>query len=510
MATRTRTVVFTDLANYTASVGRADREALRNLIARHEELVAPVLQRYGGNVVKNLGDSYMALFPAATDAVRAALDLVETIPEQGQFSIRVGIATGDVEVIDGDAFGEAVNLASRIISKTPDAEVWMSLGTHVCMNQSEIPWDRVGSFALKGLPGEQEVFRAVPRTRAWLPEVIKEAALEHRLVRIAAGDPLPSLPPNPVILLEGFQPGSGELQNVVDRLPVVDPAALWLQTFTIAPSDRFGWQVDGRGVLVGDADAINAAIEEVARPRRSTTGSDTIIFDMAATSMFELAMAGLALPAVPMSEVVSSYTYDLLADGRWVNRHSSAVGRIEVGPGGVTFQALQPGLVVGGRAARTGVSVQLADGDGISAPHGMVEFKSLEGRGYVGMLLSLPTGRLGIAPGQRAEVGREPGYPGLALPDRRGQDNIRWCVGHRAARARQSGFTLDRALAGRRQFAIEPGDSGTVQLIPLHPRCPTYLVNDGALRSVSRSAPMGAGDLVVVGTTVITLQEPEL
>ena len=84
--------------------------------------VAPVLQRYGGNVVKNLGDSYMALFPAATDAVRAALDLVETIPEQGQFSIRVGIATGPVVAgnVGGGgrqtytAHGDTVNMAARL------------------------------------------------------------------------------------------------------------------------------------------------------------------------------------------------------------------------------------------------------------------------------------------------------------------------------------------------------------------------------------------------------------
>ena len=509
MATRTRTVVFTDLANYTNSVLRADREALRNLIARHHELVTPTLVRYGGKVVKNLGDSFMALFPAATDAVRAALDLVETIPDQGQFSIRVGIATGDVEEIDGDAFGDAVNLASRIINKTPDAEVWLSASTHICMNQSEIAWDRVGRYALKGLPGEQELFRAVPKTRAWLPEVIKTAIRNDRLVRLAAGDPLPSLPPAPIILLEGFEPGSPSLQNVVDRLPVVDPASLWLQAFTIAPADRYAWTNEGRAILVGQRDAVESAIVEQAQPRRSSTGSDTIIIDMSSTSMYEVAMLGLALPAVPMSEVVSSYSYDLLADGRWVNRHASAVGRVQVDADGVSFVSLQPGIVVSGRTGRTGVPIDLVDGDEIAAPHGRIRFQQLDGRGYAGLLLSSPTGRLGMAAGQRAEIGREPGYPGLALPDRRGQDNIRWCVGHRAARARQSGFTLDRALAGRRQCAIEPTDTGA-ELVPLHPRCPTYMVQGGALRSVKTSASIVAGDLVVVGTSVITLQEPEL
>ncbi|MFO0007010.1 MAG: adenylate/guanylate cyclase domain-containing protein, partial [bacterium] len=98
--------------------------------------MAPVLEQHGGRIVKNLGDSFMALFPSATDAVRASLELVEAVRE-GSMNLRVGMATGDVEVIDGDAFGENVNLASRILSRTPEGEVWFSHATLLCMNQSE-------------------------------------------------------------------------------------------------------------------------------------------------------------------------------------------------------------------------------------------------------------------------------------------------------------------------------------------------------------------------------------
>ncbi len=407
MATRTRTVVFTDLANYTASVGRADREGLRNLIATHEKLVAPVLEKYGGRIVKNLGDSYMALFRAATDAVRAALELTETIPAQGGFSIRVGMATGDVEVIDGDAFGECVNMAARIESKTPEAEVWMSKATLLCMNQAEIAWERVGRFELKGLPGESELFRAVPNDKAWLPEPVRAAAQEARLVRIQVGDPLPPLPPNPTILLEGFTPGSPALRGVVDRLPVVDPASLWLQVHTIAPSDRHAWQQSGRGLVIGQRGPVEAALTEAARPQRST-GSDTIILDITGSAEMELVIAGLALPAVPMSEVVAAYTYDLLADGRWVNRSDAAVARVEVTPAGVSLRSLTSGVLLHGRQMRPGQPAPLSDGDVITAPAGAVRYHDLRARGYAGLLLSDMLGRLGLAPGQVAEVGREP------------------------------------------------------------------------------------------------------
>ncbi len=507
MATRTCTVVFTDLANYTASVGRSDREGLRNLIAMHEKLVAPVLERFGGRIVKNLGDSYMALFPAATDAVRSSVELVDTIPNKGTgLSIRAAMATGDVEVIDGDAFGEAVNLAARLLSRTPDAEIWMSAATHLCMNLAEIAWEPVGRHTLKGIASEVEVFRAVTATRAMLPEPVSEAVRTGRLVRIQRGDPLPALPPRPIILLEGFVPASPPLRDVVDRLPVVDPASLWLAAYNIPPGDRIEWQKAGRGLVIGQPAGIDRAILETARPR-ATAGTDTIILDGNSSFAGEIMMAGLALPSVPMSEVVAGYTYDLLSDGRWVNRSDSSVARVDVSTDTVALTMLAPGVTLAGRQMSPGKPVILEDGDRISIGSGLITYRALHQKGYAGLLISDSLARLGVMAGQQAEVGREPNYPGLALPDRRGQDNVRWCVGARAARARESGFTLDRALAGRRHCAFCAGPGG-VSVVSLHERCHTYVLADGRLDIVASSRPVEPGDLIIAGTSVIELLEP--
>ncbi len=507
MSTHTRTVVFTDLANYTQSVGRADREALRKLIAEHEKTVAPVIERHNGRVVKNLGDSFMALFGSATDAVRAGVDLVEMVSVEGAFSLRVSMATGDVEEIDGDAFGDAVNLAARINSKTPAGQVWFSEATHMCMNQAELAWEPAGRFTLKGIVGETQVFRAVPGNRAWLPEPVTQALRTNRLVRIKRGDPLPALPPDPVILLEDFLPGGDALRDVVDSLPVVDPAALWLCSYNIPPADRERWLRAGHGLCIGQRGAVDRAIQETRRPPTHTTSADTIILDVSGTSVLELVMAGLALPAVPMSEVVAGYSYDMLADGRWVNRSDQAVGRVDTSPDGVRFTALVPGMLVSGQQLLPGESMLLRGGEQIHAPSGTVHFKRVQGRAYMGLLVAETLSRLGIAPGQLAEVGREPNHPGLALPDRRGQDNIRWCVGSRAARARESGFTLDRALAGRRQAAVQLGSAGA-SVISLHDRCPTYIVEGENLEQVIGPRSTAPGDLIVTGTSVIAVREP--
>ncbi len=506
--TATRTVVFTDLANYTASVSRANREALRDLVHAHEVLVIPTIRRHQGRVVKNLGDSFMASFDAATDAVRAGLDLLER-GRDGGLSIRVGMATGDVEEIDGDAFGDAANLASRIIGRTPPDEVWFPESTFLCMNQAEIPWDRAGLHTLKGIPGEVSLFRAVPPHRAWLPEPVSAAARQGNLALVEKGAPPPVLPPAPIVLLVGFTAGSDTLAQAIASLPVLDPTAIWLVTYHVAPDDRHAWQVEaGHGLVIGTPRAVEEALAEERRQFTRDPGSDTIIIDTGTAAAATLAIVGLALPRVPIADVVAGYTYDLLEDGRWVTHADRALLRIDVTPGAVSLTALSPRVVADDHPVTAGEHVVLQDGIVVQAGDVRFEFHSAFDGPYVGFLVTRPSLQLPVSEGQQVELGREPGHPGLPLPDRRGQENVRWCAGPRAARARESGFTLDRALAGRRQSAVGV-QGGCCEVEALHERCPTWLWHgDGPLERVLGRRPASFGDHVVAGTTVIAIQPP--
>jgi hypothetical protein len=510
LATSTRTVVFTDLANYTQSVGRSDRAALRNLISEHEKFVVPILQRHHGNVVKNLGDSFMALFPSATDALRAGLEVVEEGLKTGGLLLRVSCATGDVEEIDGDAFGDAVNLSARINSRTPAGEIWFSESTRQCMNQSEIPWEAVGSFSLKGIAGDVSCYRAVTAGGCQLPPPVESAIKAGNLVRMKNGEQSPPLPPDPTLLFEGFEIGKPDLARVVDGLPVLDPARLWLSAYKLSPADRHSWEQSGRGLVIARSDAVNAAIVQCRQEViPQSAGSNTIILDMEAAAELDLVMAGMALPSVPLADVVAGYSYDLLPEGRWVNRSSRAVLRIDVTSGGVVAQSLSAGVTISGKTLSPSAKVPLTDGAEIhAAGTPPIRFHIQSDPTYAGLLVADTPMRMGVARAQVAEMGREPSHPGLALPDRSGQDNIRWCSGPRAARAREGGFTLDRALAGRRQAAVEIAPDGRTQIRSLHSRCPTWLFRDGQMNRVDGVDSVSMHDLVVTGTSVIAIRPP--
>jgi len=513
LATRTRTVVFTDLANYTARVARSDREGLRRILQEHEDLVGPVVARNGGRIVKNLGDSFMILFESATDALKAAFEVVRRVEDTGELSIRLALTTGDVEEMDGDAFGDAVNLASRILAKTPAGEIWFGPGARVCMNAAEIPWESLGRFSLKGVPGMKELFRAVPPNKAWLPERVRQAVEAGQVVRFARGSRPPMLAPNQVVLLEGFTPGSPALLEALDALPRIDPACLWLVTYNLASEDRNTWEEAGRGVVIATPQALEQAIQDALRAVTRTSGSDTIVLDVGVEADLELMLCGLALPSLAkVADVVASYFFDYVPEGRWVNKSDRSLLRVEVGPGGVLLRVLAPGVTVQGRAVPNGDELPLSHGTVIDTPAGQVVYEEAN-NGYEGLLLSDSDRRLSVVDGQVAYLGRSPEdhqVPALHFPERKGRDNIRWCSGPKAAGARQQSFTLDRALAGRTMASVRV-DGGSVLLSPLHPRLSTFVSRPGAkaLQVCDRPMSIQFGDRVVAGTTVVLVRRPE-
>lgn len=512
MGTRTRTVMFTDLADYTAAVSRSDREGIRRLLLAHEEIVRPSVDRFGGRVVKNLGDSFMCLFDAATDALRCALDILDVVERgQGGMRIRIGMTTGDVEEIEGDAFGDAVNQAARILGKANAGEAWFGPGTRLCMNAAEIPWEPVGRLSLKGIPGEVEVCRAVPLHACHLPEALVAALKRRRLVRVLRGQEVPSrLPREAQVLLEGFLPGSVALQEALAGLPVnLEPASIHLASYHLSPADRHAWVGSGRGLIIATPEALEQAILEASRNQRSRTGSDTLVLDLEAAPAAHLALAGLALPAVPLSDVVAAYGYDLHPDGGWCNEADAAILSVEVNPSGAWLRARAPGITLDGRTLPMDERRPLTDGARISARGVVMTYRALVD-GYVGVLLG-GVGRVApVHEGDTVEMGREPAAQGLPFPERRGAANVRWCPGSRASRARAGGFTLDRALAGRRQAAVTANSQGLI-LTPLHERCPTYLLRGSGdrLERLTESEPVRVGDHVVVGTTVVAIRSAD-
>jgi adenylate cyclase len=106
----------------------------------------------------------MFLFPEATGAVRAALEMTEGAPAAGLPPTHIGIHSGPVVFQDGDVYGRTVNVASRIADLAQAGDV---LTTEETMRQArgvEVGWVRIGATELDGVGKPVNLYRAVPPT----------------------------------------------------------------------------------------------------------------------------------------------------------------------------------------------------------------------------------------------------------------------------------------------------------------------------------------------------------
>jgi len=183
------TLLFSDIVDSTALSERIEPEVMRDVFARYRREAHAAVERYGGHVVKYLGDGVLAGFgyPQAHEddarrCVLAGLDLaagmaaaaIELEAEHGFApAVRIGIHTGRVVVADlgsGTArehdsiVGAAANLAARIQGEAPPGTVAISDVT-LAMVESDFEVRSLGLRSVKGVTREVEVF-VVARPRS--------------------------------------------------------------------------------------------------------------------------------------------------------------------------------------------------------------------------------------------------------------------------------------------------------------------------------------------------------
>jgi hypothetical protein len=154
----TANVMLTDTVGSTATLTRIGAEAADAERHRHDRLVGNVVGVFGGRVVKSTGDGTLALLPSADALVRAGSAVQEAAAAAG-LQLRVGVSTGDVVAENGDFFGEAVVVASRLCAVCPPGSVLIDATTVVVRGRRrEPPIERFAELALKGFDDPRETW----------------------------------------------------------------------------------------------------------------------------------------------------------------------------------------------------------------------------------------------------------------------------------------------------------------------------------------------------------------
>ncbi len=119
--------------------------------------IRAVIDQFRGREMATLGDGFLALFDGPARAVRAATSMDHAVADLG-LRLRVGIHTGEVEIVGGQARGLAVHTAARVASLAGAGEVIVSGTTHDLLEGSGLFLEPHGEHELKGLSGKRSLF----------------------------------------------------------------------------------------------------------------------------------------------------------------------------------------------------------------------------------------------------------------------------------------------------------------------------------------------------------------
>jgi class 3 adenylate cyclase len=139
-------------------------EVWTTTLGAHNRAVERHVAGARGTVVKFTGDGALATFDGPARAINCACAIRDAVADLG-LSIRAGLHTGEVEVVDGDVHGIAVHIAARIMALAAPGEVLVSGAIPPLVLGSRIMFDERGSHELKGVPDPWPVL-AVSDTRA--------------------------------------------------------------------------------------------------------------------------------------------------------------------------------------------------------------------------------------------------------------------------------------------------------------------------------------------------------
>src|SRR5260370_10427948 len=163
-------IMFSDIAGYTAIMGRDEQEGLEARNA-HRELLRTILPRFNGRLLGGLGDGALSSFHSAIDAVNCARAFQAATGNDPKLRIGVGIHGGDVFFADNTVIGDGVNVASRIVGLAEPGGICISERVYEeIRNQRGMTVRSLGQKTLKNVSRPIHVYQVVASDLIAQPE----------------------------------------------------------------------------------------------------------------------------------------------------------------------------------------------------------------------------------------------------------------------------------------------------------------------------------------------------
>ena len=115
------TVMFADVVGSTSLYKTLGDQKAQKIISHALDIASKIVSKYSGEVLKTAGDDILCSFNEANDAITAACIIHDTFSDNTVFkesplAFHIGIHSGSGIFVEGDVFGDATNVASRLTS----------------------------------------------------------------------------------------------------------------------------------------------------------------------------------------------------------------------------------------------------------------------------------------------------------------------------------------------------------------------------------------------------------
>jgi predicted ATPase/class 3 adenylate cyclase len=127
------TFLFTDIEGSTRR-WESDADAMRTALSAHDTVLRSVIDAHGGYLFKHTGDGVVAAFASP----KAAVDAAVAAQRELELPVRMGIATGEASLVDGDYFGAVLNRAARIMAAGHGGQILVADSTAGLLNGVEL------------------------------------------------------------------------------------------------------------------------------------------------------------------------------------------------------------------------------------------------------------------------------------------------------------------------------------------------------------------------------------
>ena len=151
------TVLFADIVGSTAQAVALGDQRWRERLDLHDRAVERQLVRFGGRLIKTIGDGTLAAFDGPARAIHCGMAIRDALRQLG-LEVRVGVHTGEVERRGDDVAGIAVHLAQRVQGLAQPGQILVSRTVVDLVVGSGIEFADQGEHELRGVPGMWRLF----------------------------------------------------------------------------------------------------------------------------------------------------------------------------------------------------------------------------------------------------------------------------------------------------------------------------------------------------------------